>query len=250
LDERKITKRSIMNVINSIWFNVVFYSTNLVMSSILSWALFLPRKQIVKAVEVWLGTVAWVENHVCGIKYRVIGRENLPKGAYILASKHQSAWETFKLHLIVDDPAIVLKRELLRIPLIGWWMSRSGSIAINRNAGAQSILEMVSAARRAAAEGRPIVIFPEGTRAAVGESRPYKSGVAALYRDLNLPLVPMALNSGVLWSRDSFFKKRGTITVEILPPIPPGLSREEMMKKLRDALEPATARLVKKTQSR
>ncbi len=234
-----------MKFLSSLWFNTFFYAANFILCVGLSWGMLLPRKQIVKMVEVWLGGVAWVESHICGIRYKVIGKENLPQGAYILASKHQSAWETFKLHLIVQDPAIVLKQELLRIPFVGWWMSRSGSIPIDRKAGAQSIIEMVGAAKRAAAEGRPVVIFPEGTRAAVGESRPYKSGVVALYQELYLPVVPMALNSGLLWPRDSFFKKRGLITVEILPPIPPGLPRGEMMKRLRETLETATARLVK-----
>lgn len=216
------------------------------MSSLLSGALLLPRKQTVKGVEIWLGTVAWVENHLGGIDYKVIGRENIPKGACIIASKHQSEWETFKMHLLLKDPAIVLKRELLNIPLIGWWMSRSGSIAIDRSARTKAISGMTLAARKAAAEGRPIVIFPEGTRVAVGESRPYKSGVAALYQDLNIPVVPLALNSGLLWSKNSFFKKPGTVTVEFLPPIPPGLPRDEMMQKLRDTLEPAALRLAKK----
>jgi 1-acyl-sn-glycerol-3-phosphate acyltransferase len=103
---------------------------------------------------------------------------------------------------------------------------------------------MLRAARAAAAQGRPILIFPEGTRVTVGESRPYKPGVAALYQDLNIPLVPMALNSGLLWPKNTFFKKPGTVTVEFLPPIPPGLPREEMMQKLRDALEPASQRLL------
>jgi 1-acyl-sn-glycerol-3-phosphate acyltransferase len=165
--------------------------------------------------------VAWVECHLGGISYRVIGRENIPKGACIIAAKHQSALETFKIHLIVDDPAIVLKRELLNIPIIGWYMSRSGSIPIDRSGRTKALSGMTVAARKAAADGRPIVIFPEGTRAAVGETRPYKSGVAAMYQDLNVPLVPMALNSGLLWPKDSFFKKRGLVTVEFLPPIPP-----------------------------
>jgi 1-acyl-sn-glycerol-3-phosphate acyltransferase len=234
-----------MNFFYSLWFNLVFYAANLIMSAGLSGALLLPRKQIVTGVVIWLSTVAWIENHFGGIKYRVVGRENVPEAACIIASKHQSAWETFKMHLILNDPAIVLKRELLNIPLIGWWMKRSGSIPIDRNARTKSLSEMVLAARKAAADGRPIVIFPEGTRVAVGESRPYKSGVAALYLNLNIPIVPLALNSGLLWPKNSFFKKPGTITVEFLPPIPAGLSRGEMMQKLRDALEPASARLLK-----
>lgn len=233
-----------MSWLYSLWFNLTFYAANLVMCVTLAPALLLPRRMIVKAVYVWLWVVAWVENHLGGITYRVTGRENMPQGACIVASKHQSEWETFKIHLIVNDPAIVLKRELLQIPLIGWWMNRSGSIAIDRSGHAMALANMIGSAREAAAEGRPIVIFPEGTRVAIGESRPYKVGVAALYQDLNLPVVPMALNSGLLWPKSSFFKKRGTITVELLPPIPPGLPREEMMQRLRDALEPATARLV------
>ena len=233
-----------MKYLNAIWFNLTFYTANIVMSVGLMGSLLFPRPVIVKAVMIWLGTVAWVEKHLGGIDYRVIGREHIPRGACIVASKHQSEWETFKLHLILNDPAIVLKRELLNIPLIGWYMNRSGSIPIDRSARTKALSDMTQAARNAAAEGRPIVIFPEGTRMAIGESRPYKSGVAALYQELNIPVVPMALNSGLVWPKNSFFKKRGMITVEFLSPIPPGLSREDMMQRLRDALEPATARLV------
>jgi 1-acyl-sn-glycerol-3-phosphate acyltransferase len=208
------------------------------------WSLLLPRRQIVTAVHIWLGTVAWVEKHLGGISYQVIGAENIPAGACIIASKHQSEWETFKLHLLLGDPAIVLKRELLNIPVIGWYMSRSGSIPIDRGSGTKAIAAMTKAAKGAAAEGRKIVIFPEGTRAAPGEQRPYKSGVAALYQALNVPVVPMALNSGLLWPKNTFFKKRGVITVEFLPPIPAGLPREDMMTRLRDELEPAALRLL------
>jgi len=234
-----------MTLLHAIWFNLTFYAANIIMSVLLSPTLLMPRNITVKGVEIWLGAVAWVENHFGGIKYRVIGRENIPKGACIVASKHQSEWETFKLHLILHDPAIVLKRELLNIPLIGWWMSRSGSIPIDRSARTKALSNMTEAAHKATIEGRPIVIFPEGTRANPGESRPYKSGVAALYQELNVPVVPMALNSGLLWPKNSFIKKRGTITVEFLPPIPPGLPRNEMMERLRDELEPAALRLMK-----
>jgi len=233
-----------MKYLKAIWFNLTFYGANLVMSVLLSGSLFFPRPIIVKAVYVWLASVAWVEKHVGGISYRVIGREYVPDGACIVASKHQSEWETFKIHLIVNDPAIVLKRELLNIPLIGWYMRRSGSIPIDRAGRTRAVSEMMQAARKAAAEGRPIVIFPEGTRAAPGESRPYKRGVAALYQDLNIPIVPMALNSGLFWPKNSFFKKSGEITVQFLPPIPAGLPREEMMQRLRDELEPAALKLL------
>ncbi len=233
-----------MKYLRSLWFNVIFYFAVTFLGIGLSWVLFFPRKTIVKIVGVWLSSVAWIEKHLGGIDYRVVGLEHLPKGACIVACKHQSAWETYKMHLFLDDPAVVLKKELLSIPFIGWYMKLSGSIPIDRAGGARSLLLMVDEAKKAVAEERPIVIYPEGTRVKVGESRPYKSGVIALYRELNVPLVPVALNSGLLWPKNSFFKSRGTITVEILPPIPPGLSREEMMNRLRDAIEPATARLL------
>lgn len=234
-----------MSFLFALWFNLTFYLANLVMSSLLSFSLLFPRKVVVRAVYIWLGTVQWVESYISGIRYRVIGAENIPKGACIVACKHQSEWETFKIHMIFKDPAIVLKKELLHIPLIGAYMRLSGSIPIDRSAGAKSILKMVQSAKKAAAEGRPIVIFPEGTRVAIGESRPYKSGIAALYQELGLPIVPMSLNSGLLWPKNSFFKKPGTVTVEISPAIPPGLPKEEMMQKLRDTLETTTARLIK-----
>ena len=233
-----------MKYLYSLWFSIVFYGANIVMPLSMIWSLLLPRRAVFWAVMVWLTVVAWVEKYLCGISFRVIGREHIPPGACIVAAKHQSEWETFKLHILLGDVAIVLKKELLRIPVIGWYMARSGSIGIDRGGRTAAIAGMVKAAKAAAAEGRRIVIFPEGTRASPGEQRPYKSGVAALYQELNLPVVPMALNSGVLWPRNSFFKKPGVVTVEFLPPIPPGLSREDMMQRLRDELEPAALRLL------
>lgn len=235
-----------MKYLRAVWFNLTFYSITIIMPIALIWCLFLPRRKIVTAVEIWLGTVAWVEKNLGGISYRVIGQEHIPNGACIIAAKHQSEWETFKLHLILRDPAIVLKRELLNIPIIGWYMRLSGSIPIDRGGRTKTLSKMIQAARKAAADDRPIVIFPEGTRAAPGESRTYKSGVAALYQDLNLPVVPMALNSGLLWPKNSLFKKSGVITVEFLPPIPAGLSRDTMMERLRESLEAAALRLMAK----
>jgi 1-acyl-sn-glycerol-3-phosphate acyltransferase len=140
-----------MKYLRAFWFNATFYGTNLIMSTLLMGALLFPRRIIVKAVYIWLASVAWVEKHVGGIDYRVIGRDYVPAGACIIASKHQSEWETFKIHLLVNDPAIVLKRELLNIPLIGWYMSRSGSIPIDRSGRAKTVNAMRDAARKAAA---------------------------------------------------------------------------------------------------
>jgi 1-acyl-sn-glycerol-3-phosphate acyltransferase len=194
-------------------------------------------------VHLWLRQIEWIERHIGGIAWRVVGRAHVPKGACIIASKHQSAWETFKLHLLFGDPAIVLKRELLDIPIWGWYLRKSGMIPIDRAGRAHALSAMMQAAHEAADTGRKIVIFPQGTRIVPGEQKPYKSGVAALYQELNLPIVPMALNSGLFWPKTGFIKKPGVITVEFLPPIPPGLPREAMMERLKDGLESASRKL-------
>jgi 1-acyl-sn-glycerol-3-phosphate acyltransferase len=178
-----------------------------------------------------------------GIRHRVVGRENLPAGPAIIACKHQSSWETMAFTGLFDDIAIVLKRELLFIPVVGWAMARAGNIAVARGNGASALRGLVKQAKAAIAEGQSIVIFPEGTRVAPGEQKPYQIGTAALYRQLGVPVVPMALNSGLFWGRRKFVKRPGMITLEILPPIPPGLSREAFMEALRERIEGATARL-------
>jgi 1-acyl-sn-glycerol-3-phosphate acyltransferase len=158
--------------------------------------------------------------------------------------KHQSAWDTLAVPVIFRDPVIVIKRELGWIPIYGWFARKAGMIPIDRGGGAQALKRMLAAAERAASQGRPILIFPEGTRTAVGERRPYHPGVAALYRQLGLPLVPVALDSGLFWGRREFLKRPGRITVEILPPIPPGRDRRAVIGELEQAIEGATARLV------
>jgi 1-acyl-sn-glycerol-3-phosphate acyltransferase len=233
-----------MNWLRSLAFNIALFGLTAFMCFVMIWALLLPRKKMLWVVHLWLRQVAWIEQHISGITYRVTGRENIPSGACIIAAKHQSAWETFKLHLIFGDPAIVLKRELLSIPIWGWYLQRAGMIPIDRKGRAKALVRMMEAAHRAADAGRKIVIFPQGTRVKVGVDAPYKSGIAALYQELKLPIVPMALNSGLLWPKNNFIKKPGHITVAFLPPIPAGLARGEMMERLKSELENATEKLV------
>jgi 1-acyl-sn-glycerol-3-phosphate acyltransferase len=230
--------------LRSLFFNVTLLGVTLVMCFLLIWTLVLPRNWMLWAVHIWLLQITWIERYVGGIRYRIVGRDNVPAGACIIAAKHQSAWETFKLHLLFGDPAVVLKKELLNIPIWGWYLRRSGVIPIDRKARGQAISGMMEAAHKAVAAGRKIVIFPQGTRTKPGEDRPYKNGIVALYQELNVPVVPMALNSGLLWPKDSFIKKPGLITIEFLPPIPRGLPREEMMARLREELEAASQRLI------
>lgn len=233
-----------MTILRSAFFNLVFFPWTTLCCFALLPGLLLPHQRMMAWIFVWLRSVRWLEKTILGIDYRVLGRANLPGGACIVAAKHQSAWETMKLHLLLPDPAIVLKAELLKVPVWGWYAARTGMIPVDRGAGSQAIRDMVEHAKRRAAEGRPIAIFPQGTRTAPGTWRPYRIGVGALYEGLNLPVVPMALNSGVFWGRRAFRKRPGTITVEFLPPIPAGLQREDMMRRLEDALETASERLV------
>jgi 1-acyl-sn-glycerol-3-phosphate acyltransferase len=228
--------------------SLVFAAAMIVITGMLCfallWGLLLPHRAMLPIVLLWQRAIEVLERSIMGITYRVIGKEYIPVGSCIIASKHQSAWETFKLHILFGDPAIVLKKELLRIPLWGWFLGRSGSIPIDRAGGIEALKSMIDTARAAAAQGRKIVIFPQGTRIPPGQARPYKSGVAALYQDLNLPIVPMALNSGLRWPKTTLLKKPGLITIEFLPPIPPGLTRSEVMDRLKRELESTSDRLL------
>jgi 1-acyl-sn-glycerol-3-phosphate acyltransferase len=192
----------------------------------------------------WMQVLQAVLRLVVGLSYEVRGRERLPAGPAIIASKHQSAWETLIFHVLVPDLAVGLKYELTRIPVFGWYLMRGGAIRIDRGGAARALRSLVDGARAAAARGVSILIFPEGTRRAPEDPPDYKPGVAALYTALDLPVVPVALNSGLFWSRRSFMKRPGRITVEFLEAIPPGLDRRTFMAELQRRIETATARLV------
>jgi len=179
-----------------------------------------------------------------GLDHELRGAENLPAGPAIIAMKHQSAWDTFAAPVLFDLPAVIIKRELGRVPFYGWYAVKSGAILVDRAGGARALKRMVAASVRAVSQGRPILIFPEGTRSAVGARPLYQPGVAALYRQLGLPLVPVAVNSGIYWGRRRFIKRPGRIIVEVLPPIPPGGDRRRAMAELESSIEAATARLV------
>lgn len=179
-----------------------------------------------------------------GLDHELRGRENLPAGPVIIAMKHQSAWDTFAAPVLFDLPAVVIKRELGWIPFYGWYAVKAGSIPVDRRGGSRALKRMIAASERAVRQGRPILIFPEGTRSAVGARPPYQPGVAALYRQLGLPLVPVAVNSGLYWGRRHFLKRPGRIVAEILPAIPAGGNRRQVMAELEARIEEATARLV------
>jgi 1-acyl-sn-glycerol-3-phosphate acyltransferase len=239
-----------MIALRSLAFNLALYLLTAVEAILGLPVLLMPRHIAYRFGRAWASAILGICAATAGLDYEVRGREHLPAGPSIIAMKHQSAWDTFAVAVIFDDPAIVLKQELMWIPFYGWYLWKAGMIAIDRRAGAQALRQLVTAAKRAAALGRPIVIFPEGTRTAPGTHRPYQPGVAALYRQLDLPLVPVAVNSGLFWGRRSFLKRPGRIIVEILPPIPAGGERRQMMQELERRIEGATERLVREAEER
>lgn len=239
-----------MIALRSALFIVFIWMWTLALSVAYLPLLVLPRKAMAPAIRLWLAGVQAGLRLIAGLGYELRGRENLPAGPFLVASKHQSAFETFVFHLLFNDPAFILKRELLWIPFFGWYLGKSGVIAIDRSAGTKALKAMVKGAEDAAAQGRPVVIFPEGTRAPPGEKLPYHTGIAMIYGALKLPVVPIALNSGLFWRRRGFMKKPGTIVIEALPALQPGMDRKAFMAELESRIETATDRLVAEARER
>jgi 1-acyl-sn-glycerol-3-phosphate acyltransferase len=232
------------SMLRSVAFNIAYGIWTAGMHILCLPLLIGPRRWVQAAGALWIDGTLGLLKVVVGIDYRVTGAENLPHEPAIYAAKHQSAWETLFLSRYLDFPAFILKKELLAIPLFGWYIAKAGMIAVDRKAGASALRGMARQAAATLESGRSILIFPEGTRVAPGQTRPYQPGVAALYTQLKVPVVPVALNSGLFWGRRAFVKKPGTIRVEILPPIPPGLDRKAVMKELEDRIEPAAKALL------
>jgi 1-acyl-sn-glycerol-3-phosphate acyltransferase len=230
--------------LRSLVFQVLFLSWTALVSIFFSPLLWAPKPKRVRIAALWCRGTMWFLRRIVGLTYEVVGRENCPATPAIYAFKHQSAWETIAVCGLFPNFCIVLKQELMRIPMFGMHLRRMGFIGIDRSAGASALKEMVRAARDVHAEGRDIVMFPEGTRTPPGERQPYHPGIAALYRDLKVPVVPVALNSGLFWGRRKLFKRPGCITVRFLPPIEPGLQRPAFMASLEDSIETATDALV------
>ncbi|WP_416897585.1 MAG: lysophospholipid acyltransferase family protein [Minwuia sp.] len=229
-----------MTFIRTLLFNIWFWLWSAVMNVAFLPALLLPRRVVMAGQRVWAMGLNWGLRHLVGLRWTVRGRGNLLPGPVIIACKHQSMWDTIIWHIEVDDPAIVMKKELLRIPVYGWYCRHTKQIPIDRAGKTAALKDMLVHARAARDASRHLIIFPQGTRMAPGEKRAYLPGVAALYRDLGLPVVPVALNSGLFWGRNAFTKKPGEIVLEYLEPIPAGLPRKEFMSRLEDAIESAT----------
>jgi 1-acyl-sn-glycerol-3-phosphate acyltransferase len=203
-------------------------------------AMALPRQRRQGLARLWCRGLLALLRVICGLGWRLEGAENVPRGAAIVASKHQSAWDTLIFHILLNDPVYILKKELITVPGLGWSLKTTGNIAIDRKAGAGALRPMLAAVGARLDEGAQLIIFPEGTRAAPGSALPYQPGVAALYGRFDVPMVPVAVNSGLFWGRRSFLKRPGTITIRFLPPLPGGLNRRDALAALHTAIETAT----------
>lgn len=233
-----------MTYFRSLVFNALFYVWTALLMIVFLPALVLPRAVAVKAARFWAWSVLVMLRGVCGLSHEFRGLEHLPAGPCIVAAKHQSAWDTIVFTVLIDAPAYIFKKELLKIPLFGSYTVAAGCIPIDRGGGAGALRGLVADVRRALGEGRKVVIFPEGTRVAPGTHRPHHPGTAALYTQLGVPVVPAAVNSGLFWGRRTFLKKPGRIVLEFLPPIPPGMPRKAFAAELERRIEAASARLL------
>jgi 1-acyl-sn-glycerol-3-phosphate acyltransferase len=231
-------------ILRSILFNLLFYLNLVVLLLVALVTLVLPRRAVLRMADLWGRVSVWLLRVVCGTKVELRGVGNLPEGAVIVAAKHQSTWETFALLKLFDDFTFIVKRELMWIPIFGWCMWKGGMIPVDRGAGSQALTDMTARAQKEIQRGRQLIIFPEGTRRAPGAAPRYKFGVAHLYAEVGVPCVPVALNSGLFWPRRAMQRLPGTIVVEFLPPIAPGLDKETFMRRLQADIETATERLI------
>ena len=239
-----------MSFFRSSIFAVVFYAWSAFMSP-----LYLPltlgsRRFFWRCCLSWCRSCIWLIRVLLGIDFEVRGQEHLKGEPVIVAAKHQSAWDTLVFNAIILDCAYVVKRELFWFPFFGWFLSRVGMIGIDRSGGATALKKLVADCKEQLASRRTIIIFPQGTRTPPGAERPYLPGTAALYTQCKVPVVPTALNSGVFWPRRTFVKRPGTVVVEFLTPIAPGLNRREFIARLEAEIESATTRIEQEAYSK
>lgn len=239
-----------MIILRSLVFNALFYvNTALWLIAALP-TFFMPYRAIIEVAKAWGRFNRALTRMVAGIDYEIRGAEKIPRGPVIVAAKHQSAWETFALLSLFDNPTFIIKRELQWIPIFGWFTIKGRMVPVQRGAGSQTLTNMIERARIELSRGRQLVIFPEGTRRAPGAEPRYKYGVAQLYAAEGVPCIPIALNSGLFWPRRSLRRNPGTVLVEVLDPILPGLDKDVFLERLKNEIETATARLIAESQAK
>jgi 1-acyl-sn-glycerol-3-phosphate acyltransferase len=203
-----------------------------------------PQALMCRIMGLWAKGVLLGLRVICGVRVEIRGRENLPSEGVLIAAKHQGGLDIMAPFAVLREPCFVLKRELLSIPVFGWYAVRSGQIPIVREGGAKTMREMLRKVRTRFDEGRQIIIFPEGTRKAPGAEPDYKPGIAGMYKELGVPCTPVATNSGLCWPARGMAKYPGKVVFSILPPIPADLKRAEFMRALQTAIETESAALL------
>ena len=235
-----------MLIIRSMLFNVAFYLSTALMLILTIFTYPLPRRYLLKLAFIWAKVCVFLYTFIVGGSFEVRGAENLPKSkSIILASKHMSAFETFALIPLVDDPLFILKKELLRYPLFGWALLKTDMIPIDRSAGLKALRGMlVEARRKMTSDSRQLIIFPEGTRRRPDVEPQYKFGISHIYHALKVPCYPVALNTGLFWPKGTVIRRPGKIIIEILPPIDPGMEMRAFFEQLSDTIESHSNRLI------
>lgn len=233
-----------MTTLRSIIFIIWIYLTMALLAFICLPLIIFSRRAAVGAVRLWIKNTRLALRLICGVTTEIRGVENIPDGPLIWASKHQSMYDAFVPWLVLDHPAIIIKKELLWYPVFGWYAWRTDMIAIDRAGGSKTLLNMIEASRKRMKEGRQLLIFPEGTRQLPGATPKYRPGVFGLYHELDVPVVPVATNIGLCWPRHGVRRRAGTVVIEILPPIETGMKKTPFMERLENAIEPACERLL------
>jgi 1-acyl-sn-glycerol-3-phosphate acyltransferase len=231
-------------ILRSLIFTIVFYLNTTIFVVLGAPLLLGPRRWAMAALRVHASSSLWWLRVIAGTGIEVRGLEKLPAPPFLVAAKHQSAWDTFALLPLFKDPALVMKAELGTIPVYGWFAHKFEHILIKRHRAAAALKGMIVDAKARVAENREILIFPEGTRSTPGAPPDYKPGLVALYEALNIPCVPLALNSGLYWPRRQFMRYPGTIVVEILDALPPGMPRAAFKAEVETSIETASRRLL------
>jgi 1-acyl-sn-glycerol-3-phosphate acyltransferase len=240
------SRPSLSVMVRSLVFAVAFYVTTAVFLIFGSWLLVAPRRWAMAALALHGRVSIKLLEWICGTKFELRGAENIPDGACLVIAKHQSAWDTFALVTLFRDPAVVLKDELKWIPFYGWFCLKFAHILVKRDKASVALKALIRDAKDRAAQGRQILIFPEGTRTAPAAVPQYKPGYIALYEALGVPAVPLALNSGVYWPRRSLWRYPGIIVVQILPPVAPGMPRTLFRQMIETGLEEASLKLLER----
>ena len=233
-----------MLTVRSLLYIALFYIWSVFWVLLISPLMLGPRIWMVRSWRIWAQVVMGLLRLVCGIKVELRGVQYIPRGAALIAPKHQCMLDVFAQFAWLPDSCFVTKQELMWIPFFGWYAQKGRMISIDRSGHAKTLRKLIVDARERFAAGRQLVIFPEGTRGEPGVPGDYKPGIAALYRELEVPVHPVATNAGVHWPAHGFKRRPGTIVFEYLEPIPPGLKRAEFMRILEARIETASTALL------